>query len=83
MTCAHRTLPLGSLVRVTNLRNHRSLVLRVNDRGPMVETRVVDLSYAAAKRLGFSYRGTVRVRLDLVDIKPSPSEVAMLTRPGM
>ncbi len=83
MTCAHRTLPLGSLVRVTNLRNHRSLVLRVNDRGPMIETRVVDLSYAAAKRLGFSHIGTVRVRLDLVDIKPSPSEVAMLTKPAM
>lgn len=83
MTCAHRTLPLGSLVRVTNLRNHRSLVLRVNDRGPMVETRVVDLSYAAAKRLGFSHIGTARVRLDLVDIKPSPSEVAMLTKPAM
>jgi rare lipoprotein A len=83
MTCAHRTLPLGSLVRVTNLRNHRSLVLRVNDRGPMIETRVVDLSYAAAKRLGFSYRGTVRVRIDLVDARPSPTEVAMLTKTGM
>ena len=74
---------MGSLVRVTNLRNHRSLVLRVNDRGPMIETRVVDLSYAAAKRLGFSQRGTVRVRLDLIDAKPSPTEVAMLTKPGM
>jgi rare lipoprotein A len=83
MTCAHRTLPLGSLVRVTNLRNHRSLVLRVNDRGPMVETRVIDLSYAAAKRLGFSHIGIVRVRVDLVDVKPSPSEVAMLTKPAM
>jgi rare lipoprotein A len=83
MTCAHRTLPLGSLVRVTNLRNHRSLVVRVNDRGPMIETRVVDLSYAAAKRLGFSHRGTVRVRIDLVDARPSPTEVAMLTKPGM
>jgi rare lipoprotein A len=85
MTCAHRTLPLGSLIRVTNLHNHRSLVVRVNDRGPMVdtETRVVDLSYAAAKRLGFSQRGTARVRLDLVDVKPSRTEVAMLTKPGM
>jgi len=85
MTCAHRTLPLGSLVRVTNLRNHRSLVLRVNDRGPMVEThtRVVDLSYAAAKRLGFSHQGTVRVRLDLVDTRPTRTEVAMLTKPAM
>ncbi len=85
MTCAHRTLPLGSLIRVTNLHNHRSLVVRVNDRGPMVDTgtRVVDLSYAAAKRLGFSQRGTARVRLDLVDVKPSRTEVAMLTKPGM
>lgn len=82
MTCAHRSLPLGSLVRVTNLRNHRSLVLRVNDRGPMVESRVVDLSYAAARRLGFSQRGTVKVRLDLVDPRPSRTEVAMLTTPG-
>jgi rare lipoprotein A len=82
MTCAHRTLPLGSLVRVTNLRNHRSLVVRVNDRGPMIETRVVDLSYAAAKRLGFSYRGTAKVRLDLIDTRPTPTEVAMLTKPG-
>jgi rare lipoprotein A len=83
MTCAHRTLPLGSLVRVTNLRNHRSLVLRVNDRGPMIESRVVDLSYAAAKRLGFSQRGTVKVRIDLVDVRPSRTEVAMLTKPGI
>lgn len=83
MTCAHRTLPLGSLIRVTNLRNHRSLVLRVNDRGPMVETRVVDLSYAAAKRLGFSGRGIAKVRIDLVDAKPSTTEVAVLTRSGM
>jgi rare lipoprotein A len=74
---------LGSLVRVTNLRNHRSLVLRVNDRGPMIETRVVDLSYAAAERLGFSHLGTVRVRIDLVDARPSPTEVAMLTKPAM
>ena len=82
MTCAHRTLPLGSLIRVTNLRNHRSLVVRVNDRGPMVETRVVDLSYAAARRLGFSHHGTARVRLDLIDVKPTPTEVAMLTSQG-
>ncbi len=83
MTCAHRSLPLGSLIRVTNLRNHRSLMLRVNDRGPMVESRVIDLSYAAAKRLGFSQRGTVKVRIDLVDVKPTRTEVAMLTAPQM
>jgi len=82
MTCAHRTLPLGSLVRVTNLRNHRSQVVRVNDRGPMIESRVIDLSYAAARRLGFSRRGTARVRVDLIDSRPSPTEVAMLTKPA-
>jgi rare lipoprotein A len=81
LTCAHRSLPLGALVRVTNLRNHRSLVVRVNDRGPFLESRVVDLSYAAAQRLGFSRRGTAKVRLDLVDLKPTHSEVAILTAP--
>jgi rare lipoprotein A len=66
LTCAHRSLPLGSLVRVTNLRNHKSVVVRVNDRGPMPENRVIDLSYAAASFLGFSSRGTAPVRLDLI-----------------
>jgi len=75
MTCAHRSLPLGSLIRVTNLRNHKTIVVRVNDRGPMPESRVVDLSYAAARFLGFSGRGTAPVRLDLVK---STTEVAQL-----
>lgn len=66
MTCAHRTLPLGSLVKVTNLRNHKSVVVRVNDRGPLPDNRVVDLSYAAARFLGFTGRGTAPVRLDLI-----------------
>jgi rare lipoprotein A (peptidoglycan hydrolase) len=48
LTCAHRTLPLGSWVRITNLRNHRIVFARVNDRGPMIDDRVIDLSYAAA-----------------------------------
>ncbi len=65
LTCAHRSLPLGSLVRVTNLTNHRSVVLRVNDRGPVPSSRVIDLSYAAAHFLGFN--GTAKVRIDLVD----------------
>ncbi|MGH9588572.1 MAG: septal ring lytic transglycosylase RlpA family protein, partial [Acidobacteriaceae bacterium] len=54
MTCAHRSLPLGSVVKVTNLRNHKSVVVRVNDRGPLPTNRVVDLSYAAARMLGFT-----------------------------
>ena len=78
LTCAHRSLPLGSLIRVTNLRNHKSVVVRVNDRGPVPEDRVVDLSYAAAHFLGFSERGTARVRLDLVNSK---AELAKLSYP--
>lgn len=66
MTCAHRSLPMGSLVKVTNLRNHKSVLVRVNDRGPLPDNRVVDLSYAAAHMLGFVGRGTAPVRLDLI-----------------
>jgi rare lipoprotein A len=78
LTCAHRSLPLGSLIRVTNLRNHKSIVVRVNDRGPMPQSRVIDLSLAAARFLGFTSRGTAPVRLDLVDSK---NDLAKLTYP--
>lgn len=66
MTAAHPTLPLGSYVRVTNLRNGRAVVVKVNDRGPIVEGRIIDLSYGAAKALQFQQRGIQRVRLDVV-----------------
>jgi rare lipoprotein A len=65
LTCAHRSLPLGTLIRVTNLMNHKSVVVRVNDRGPFLASRVIDLSYAAAHFLGFA--GTARVRLDILN----------------
>ncbi len=80
MTCAHRSLPLGATVLVTNLRNHRSVLVRVNDRGPVPESRVVDLSYAAARILGF--RGVAPVRIDLVDPALSPSQIAELSWPA-
>jgi rare lipoprotein A len=80
MTCAHRSLPLGTTVLVTNLRNHRSVLVRVNDRGPVPESRVVDLSYAAAKLLGF--RGLAPVRIDLVDPALSPKQIAELSWPA-
>jgi len=80
MTCAHRSLPLGASVLVTNLRNHRSVLVRVNDRGPVPESRVVDLSYAAAKILGV--RGVASVRLDLVDPSLSPTRIAELSWPA-
>ncbi len=63
LTCAHRSLPLGSWVRVTNLRNRKSVVVRVNDRGPMVEDRIIDLSFAAAHAVGMD--GTTRVKLEV------------------
>ena len=64
LTCAHKSLPLGSWVRVTNLRNRRSVFVRVNDRGPVPEDRIVDLSYAAAKAVGIS--GVSKVKLETV-----------------
>ena len=64
LTCAHRTLPLGSWVRVTNLYNKRSTLLRVNDRGPMATNLIVDLSFAAAQRLGVA--GLAKVRIERV-----------------
>jgi rare lipoprotein A len=63
MSAAHTTLPLPTLVRVTNLENGRQVVVRVNDRGPFVKGRLIDLSYAAAKELGFAKQGTTRVRV--------------------
>ena len=66
MTAAHPTLPMGSYVRVTNLRNGRAVVVKVNDRGPIVPGRIIDLSYGAAQVLQFEHRGVQKVRLDLV-----------------
>jgi rare lipoprotein A len=68
LTAAHRTLPLGSRIEVTNLRNNRSLVLRVNDRGPNVAGRLLDVSRAAAERLGFIGSGRTSVRVRLVSL---------------
>ena len=66
MTAAHRTLPFGTRVRVTNLANGRRTVVRINDRGPFKRKRLIDLSYAAARELGMVGRGTTRVRLEVV-----------------
>lgn len=67
MTAAHKTLPLPSYVRVTNLDNSREVIVRVNDRGPFHSDRIIDLSYAAAQRLGFADRGTARVLVEGID----------------
>jgi rare lipoprotein A len=66
MTAAHPTLPLGSYVKVTNLHNGRAVVVKVNDRGPIVQGRIIDLSYGAARVLHFEHRGVQKVRLDVV-----------------
>ena len=64
-TAAHPSLPRGSYVKVTNLSNGRIFILRVNDRGPVVEGRIIDVSYNAARALGFKERGLQKVRLDI------------------
>ena len=66
LTAAHRTLPFGTRLRITNLENGRSVVVTVTDRGPADRGRVVDLSRHAARQLGFVREGTARVRLDVV-----------------
>lgn len=67
MSAAHKTLPLPAYVRVTNLDNNLVVVLRVNDRGPFYSDRIIDLSYAAAKKLNFAESGTARVRVEGID----------------
>jgi len=70
LSCAHKTLPLGTVVRVTNLTNGSSLDLRVNDRGPYVHGRIVDCSRGAARRLGFLVAGTAPVQIEVVRAGP-------------
>ncbi|MEQ8195795.1 MAG: septal ring lytic transglycosylase RlpA family protein [Rhodospirillales bacterium] len=66
LTAAHRTLPMPSFVRVTNLENGRSLILRVNDRGPFAHNRIIDVSRRGAQLLGFQQKGTARVRVEIM-----------------
>jgi peptidoglycan lytic transglycosylase len=66
-TAAHRTLPLGSWVKVTDVKTDRSVVVRINDRGPVPKNRVIDLSYSAAKMLNMGNTGVRSVRLDLIE----------------
>jgi len=71
LTAAHRRLPLGTTVRVTNLRNFRSTLLRITDRGPGPASRVIDVSWAAAKQLGFLEAGLARVEIEIVSYPAS------------
>ncbi|HJY85590.1 MAG TPA: septal ring lytic transglycosylase RlpA family protein [Candidatus Acidoferrales bacterium] len=67
-TAAHLTLPLGSLVRVVNPRNGQGRVVRINDRGPFVDGREIDLSYSVARQLGIEDRGIARLRIELLEV---------------
>jgi rare lipoprotein A (peptidoglycan hydrolase) len=73
VTAAHPTLPLGSIVRVINPKNNRSQIVRINDRGPYVEGRGLDVSYEVARRLGFDQRGVAKVRLELLEVPSRPA----------
>jgi rare lipoprotein A len=76
-TAAHRHLPFGTMIEVTNLSNDRSLILRVNDRGPFTKGRVLDVSIGAAKRLGFDKRGVTNCRIEILQPAASlPAPVA-------
>jgi rare lipoprotein A len=79
LTAAHRTIRLGSKVKVTELRSGRSVVVQITDRGPFLPGRDIDLSYAAARQLGIVRRGVARVRLEMVDPHPPSSEAPVVT----
>lgn len=81
MTAAHRTLPMPSLVRVTNLENGRAVVVRINDRGPFTKGRVIDLSQRAATLLGYIGRGTAKVRVEVMERESR--QIAEAARRGM
>ncbi len=68
ITAAHKTLPLNTVIRVTNLDNNRSIILRVNDRGPFVKGRILDCSYGAAVKLDFVNQGTTKVKIEVIEI---------------
>jgi rare lipoprotein A len=66
LTAAHKTLPMGTMVRVTNLENGRDVIVKINDRGPFIEGRMIDLSYAAAKSIGLIRNGTANVKVEVI-----------------
>src|SRR5439155_19507454 len=81
LTAAHPSLPLGTMVKVTNLRNRRAVVVRINDRGPIVPGRIIDVSYSAARALKFQGQGTQRVRLDVIPARKPTATMALLREP--
>jgi len=83
LTAAHKTLPLPTYVRVRNLKNNKSVIVRVNDRGPFVDNRIIDLSYAAARRIGMVQDGTSLVEVTAISFdEPPPEATAGTGDPG-
>ena len=80
LTAAHRTLPLPSIVKVTNLENGRSLVVRVNDRGPYVKDRIIDLSKRSAQLLGYQTKGTAKVKVEIMADESKALKAALLNQ---
>jgi rare lipoprotein A len=78
-TAAHRHLRLGTILRVTNLENGESVIVRVNDRGPVPRTRIIDLSYGAARMIGLSGAGIGPVRLDILEPAPEVAQTEVAT----
>ncbi len=83
MTAAHKTLPIPTYVLVTNLENNRQAVVRVNDRGPFVSNRIIDLSYAAAVKLGYAGKGTAFVEVAAIDVDNWPPRDAPVAPPAV
>ena len=81
-TAAHRTLPLGSWVKVTNLKNDKSVMVRINDRGPVMKNRILDLSYGAAMILGLGDDGVAKVRLDVIETPTVAINISPLAAEG-
>jgi rare lipoprotein A len=75
LTAAHRTFAFGTLVKVTNLTNYKSVIVRINDRGPYAKHRIIDLSKAAAKEIGLVHQGVGNVLLECIFIPPVESEL--------
>jgi len=82
LTAAHRTLPLGTRARIWNVENGLSCVVKINDRGPFIEGRILDLSYAAALELQFAARGLALVQIEILDLPPIPVQNPILLIPG-
>lgn len=81
MTGAHKSLPIPSYVRVTNLKNNKTIVVRINDRGPFAHGRVIDLSYAGAQKLGYVHAGTAKVVVEYIDFPNQPAPVPSKQKP--